>query len=157
MPQVLNTHVAGKLLICSNNSRQAASWTTHLLPCCRLMGLSPSTSFEDLLGTRGHTAGKKGAMKSASTATSRMGLVKKVTVHHLGDGKPLTLEMQVHSNSNNVGTAVQELILLIVLMTKTSHKSCGQVLRSWHRKMLTYIGFACARCVVTQCCQLLMP
>lgn len=61
----------------------------------RLMDLPPSTVFEDLLGTK---ATKKGVMKTAGgggAATARMGVAKKIAAHHLGDGKPLSLEIQV--------------------------------------------------------------
>lgn len=64
---------------------------------CRLIGLPVSAGFEDLLGTKGRPTAKKGAMKATAgaTATARMGLARKITVNHLGDGKQLTLEMQV--------------------------------------------------------------
>ena len=32
---------------------------------------------------------------AGSAGTSRMGIARKIVAHHLGDGKPLTLEMQV--------------------------------------------------------------
>ncbi len=74
------------------------------LPCLlvrSLVGLPASTSFEDLLGSKGAaSAAKKGAMKGGAAATagaSRVGQVKRVTAHHLGDGKPLALELQVSS------------------------------------------------------------
>lgn len=51
------------------------------------------------MGIKNHTAGKKGAMKSTgATSASRMGVAKKITVQHLGDAKPLVLEMQVCSH-----------------------------------------------------------
>eukprot|EP00879_Flechtneria_rotunda_P013062 GHRR01013642.1.p1 GENE.GHRR01013642.1~~GHRR01013642.1.p1 ORF type:complete len:1083 (+),score=308.01 GHRR01013642.1:2122-5370(+) len=66
----------------------------------RLIGMSASTTFEDLLGVKG-AAAKKGALKSstggAASSTSRLGVPKKVTAQHLSDGKPLQLEMQVLS------------------------------------------------------------
>ena len=65
------------------------------------MGLPDSKQFEDLLGTK-QGAAKKGAMKTAS-AVSRAGAIRRVNATHLGDGKPLTLTMQVR---------VQQLCLL---------------------------------------------
>lgn len=56
-----------------------------------------STVFDDLLGNQANAAAKKGAMKTADggAVSSRVGLAKKLAGHHLGDGKTLTLEMQV--------------------------------------------------------------
>lgn len=65
---------------------------------CRLVGLAPSTTFEDLLGSKL----AKGAMKAAASGTqpvypgaSHMGGVKTVTARHLADGQLLALELQV--------------------------------------------------------------
>jgi hypothetical protein len=55
------------------------------------VGLHDVKHFDDLLGK---TGAKKGAMKSAAAA-SRAGTIRKVVATHLGDGQPLTLQMQV--------------------------------------------------------------
>jgi hypothetical protein len=65
--------------------------TLHVV-CCRLVGLHDVKTFDDLLGKAGWA--KKGAMKTGA-ATSRAGSIRKVTAKHMGDGQPLTLNMQV--------------------------------------------------------------
>lgn len=60
------------------------------------MGLPPSTTYENLLGQG--KAAKKGAMKGGTTAAaaaSRMGVNRRIVARHLGDGRPVTLDMQV--------------------------------------------------------------
>jgi hypothetical protein len=57
----------------------------------RLLGLSDVKAFEDLFGQHGP---KKGAMKT-TTIASRAGAIKQIRATHLGDGEPLTLNMQV--------------------------------------------------------------
>lgn len=59
---------------------------------CRLVGLHDVKAFDDLLGKA--SGAKKGAMKTGAT-TSRAGSIRKVTAKHMGDGQPLTLNMQV--------------------------------------------------------------
>jgi hypothetical protein len=59
--------------------------------CSRLVGLHDVKNFDALLGK---TGAKKGAMKSAAAA-SRAGTIRTVAAKHLGDGQPLTLQMQV--------------------------------------------------------------
>lgn len=73
----------------------------HLLFCCpnvhtlhcRLVGLPDAQHFDDLLGSK-HSTAKKGAMKTTASS-SRAGSIMRVTAVHLGDGKPLTLDLQV--------------------------------------------------------------
>jgi len=60
---------------------------------CRLVGLANAKDFDDLLGSK-HSTAKKGAMKTTASS-SRAGSIMRVTAVHLGDGKPLTLDMQV--------------------------------------------------------------
>ncbi|WIA34679.1 hypothetical protein OEZ86_012993 [Tetradesmus obliquus] len=73
----------------------------------RLVGLAPSTTFEDLLGSKL----AKGAMKAAASGTqpvypgaSHMGGVKTVTARHLADGQLLALELQALSCSQGSKT-----------------------------------------------------
>eukprot|EP00878_Enallax_costatus_P045913 GHUV01055449.1.p1 GENE.GHUV01055449.1~~GHUV01055449.1.p1 ORF type:complete len:339 (+),score=63.14 GHUV01055449.1:172-1188(+) len=64
----------------------------------RLVGLPGSTTYENLLG-QGKTA-KKGAMKggaAAAAAASRMGVGRRLVARHLGDGMPVTLDIQAMS------------------------------------------------------------
>jgi hypothetical protein len=68
-------------------------------------------TFNDLLGLKAPAAAKKGAMKApsgkaaqfghaAARSMHRMGVVRQITAHHLADGRPLLLEMQVRGLTN---------------------------------------------------------
>eukprot|EP00775_Hariotina_reticulata_P007054 gene7054-7268_t len=83
-------------------------------PVLGLLGLPASTTFNDLLGPSGPAA-KKGAMKTSAgaNAASQMGTVKAITACHLGDGKPLSLELQAMSCRS--GGNMQNLLRLRVL------------------------------------------
>lgn len=67
---------------------------------CRLIGLPSNTTFGELLGTKVPVV-KKGAMRRSAAGgppaagTSSMGVARKVTAKHLGDGRDLHLEIQV--------------------------------------------------------------
>lgn len=70
-------------------------------PTRRLVGLPPSTSREQLLGSEASSTGvstaKKGAMKGGATGStgSRIGFPRTLSARHLADGGTLPLEMQV--------------------------------------------------------------
>jgi hypothetical protein len=76
----------------------------------RLLGLSDAKAFDDLLAQ--HGGPKKGAMKTTAVA-SRAGAIKQITATHLGDGQPLTLNMQVGlpAVATSTSTASQSPIL----------------------------------------------
>lgn len=59
---------------------------------CRLAGLSGVKDFDGLLGKQG--AAKKGLLKNTAVA-SRAGDIRRITCTHIGDGQPITLNMQV--------------------------------------------------------------
>lgn len=87
---------------------------TWLLFCsCRLLALPASTRFEDLLGTK---AAAKSALKSTAGSTTlpaathtgmtSIGVAKRLKVHHVKDGQPLDLELQVQTQAAEFHAAV---------------------------------------------------
>ena len=102
---------------------------------CRVVGLPPETTFDELLGTKVPVV-KKGAMRRSAAGgppaagTSRMGTTKKVTARHLGDGKELPMEMQV-TRGTTTGAVLRKVAVKPCLCCDLQCV-CGDWLNKWH-------------------------
>jgi len=100
---------------------------------CRLVGLPDANHFDDLLGNK-HGTAKKGAMKTTASS-SRVGSIVRVNAVHLGDGKPLTLDLQVCVRARlqqsslgftgNGNTGAVPLTLNLTPLARLPYTTCG--------------------------------